>query len=192
MPNRRHHLLIDDQMIDRVVGAHVVLGEVTKEPKGALLIEDKPWEVRFDNLYANVLYSPNDGVFKAWYNPFIIDPETTDSTPEQRAAKPYQPREDEREMCLCYATSTDGFEWEKPALGRVALGGSDENNLVMCRVHGVGVRREYDPNVPNYLAFMRRGAATSDDGLEWSAYPCADIGAQGDTPNAVLFLRADG
>jgi hypothetical protein len=33
--------------------------------------EEKPWEARFDNLYANVLREPHTGLYRCWYSPFI-------------------------------------------------------------------------------------------------------------------------
>ena len=50
------YLVLNDRIIDEVVAAKLTLGEVTKYPQNPLFGEDRPWEPRFDNVYANVIY----------------------------------------------------------------------------------------------------------------------------------------
>ena len=66
------YLVLDDRIIDEVIAAQLTLGEITKHPQNPLFGEDKPWEPRFDNVYANVIYDVEDKRYKCWYNPFII------------------------------------------------------------------------------------------------------------------------
>ena len=46
------YLVLDDRIIGEVVAAKLTLGEVTKHPRNPPFGEDKPWEPRFDNVYA--------------------------------------------------------------------------------------------------------------------------------------------
>ena len=114
------YLVLDDRIIDEVVAAKLTLGAVTKHPQNPLFGEDKPWEPRFDNVYANVIYDSKDRLYKCWYNPFIVDERVTHTPPEKRHpdfGNYMDMKPNRREMGLCYAFSTDGIHWEKPELG---------------------------------------------------------------------------
>lgn len=180
--------ILDSRVIGQTRGARLSLGTVQKEPRGSLLTEEKPWEVRFDNLYANTVFDQEEQVYKCWYNPFIIDEVTSNTSLEQRASLRYRPKA--REMGVCYAISKDGIVWQKPDLGIIEFDGSSRNNLVMRDVHGVGVY--WDPNDANpqrrYKAFSHNGVATSPDGLHWSqVVPCPEMEAVGDTHNNLFW-----
>ena len=68
-PERR--LLLDPAVVERAEGARLVLGSVEKDSHNPLFGEDKPWEIKFDNLYANVMFDEAESLYKCWYNPFI-------------------------------------------------------------------------------------------------------------------------
>ena len=70
---RDRYLLLDSRIIDKVHNAKLSVGKITKHPDNPLLLEDKPWEKRFDNLYGNIIYDEIDGIYKLWYSPFIVD-----------------------------------------------------------------------------------------------------------------------
>ena len=172
VPSRKY-LVLDDRVIERTENARVALGTVEKDPDSPFFTEDRPWEARGDNMYCNVLYDEDDGLYKCWYNPFI------------------EFSEHGRETALCYAVSRDGIAWEKPELGICEFDGSTANNIVKRMVHGAGVRkdtRETDPErrfklfyktqdeeaqTPEMrsqgLMWMR--AATSPDGIRWTDDP---------------------
>ena len=78
------HLVLDSRIIDEAVNAKLTVGEVSKHPSNPLFAEDKPWEPRYDNVYANVIYDEDDEIYKCWYNPFIIDERVTSTPPEKR------------------------------------------------------------------------------------------------------------
>ena len=182
--NQFKYLLLDSHIIGRAENVRLVLGKVEKDSNNPLFIEDKPWEVRFDNLYANVIFDDEEQVYKVWYNPFIIDEVTSNTPPVERKCTPYKPKK--REMGVCYAISNDGIVWEKPELGIIDFNGSKKNNLVMRRVHGVGIKKDMrDSNLQQrYKAFMQGGVATSPDGLHWSDFiACPEVNARGDTHN---------
>lgn len=107
-----------------------VLGKAMKHPSNPLVVEDRPWEVRTDNMYPNVIYDQEEHIFKLWYTPFVSFPEI-------------------RECALCYATSVDGIHWEKPELDICGYRGVTRTNILSRLVHGAGVvkdPRESDPS----------------------------------------------
>src|SRR5689334_2746014 len=79
------HLLLDSRLIESTEGVTLRLGPVTKSPANPLFREDRPWEVRFDNLYPNVLFDEKKGRYRCWYSPFIVDPEVSESSAAERA-----------------------------------------------------------------------------------------------------------
>lgn len=188
-PDRAKRLLLDDRVVASVENVHLTIGQVTKETRNPLFVEDQPWEVRFDNLYANVIYDQDAHLYKCWYNPFIIDAATSNTPLTARATKSYQP-DKMREMGVCLATSVDGLTWTKPALRLQEFNGSWENNLVMRHIHGAGIFRdahEPDPAL-RYKALMQYGVAVSPDGLHWSAVrPCPEIESRWDTHNNLFW-----
>ncbi|MBN1554837.1 MAG: hypothetical protein JXA11_08825 [Phycisphaerae bacterium] len=190
------YLLLDDRNIASTDNARLFPGPVRKDSRNPLFGEEKPWEVRFDNLYPNVIFDPDDGLFKCWYNPFIVDESVQRTPPEKRGEAQYDQLLP-REMAVCYAVSRDGLVWEKPELGLVEFEGSAANNIVMRPTHGAGVRN--DPADPDperrYKMFTsmeekhdQLAVSFSRDGLRWSPYiPCPNIGSHGDTHNT--FFR---
>src|ERR1700691_4240035 len=69
--NPAKRLLLDPELVEHADGVALKLGTVVKEARNPLFGEDKPWEIRFDNLYANVIFDNSENIFKCWYNPFI-------------------------------------------------------------------------------------------------------------------------
>ena len=135
--NRRKYLVLDSRIIDTTEDVALRVGTSTKHPDNPLFGEDKPWELRFDNLYPNAIFDEDDQLFKCWYNPFIVDTATAGTPPEQRESIAYTKVQNQRrEMGLCYAASKDGISWEKPNLGLVEYENSKENNLVIRASHG--------------------------------------------------------
>ena len=188
------YLVLDDRIIDEVIAAELTLGEITKHPQNPLFGEDKSWEPRFDNVYANVIYDVEEKLYKCWYNPFIIDERVTHTLPEKRHpdwCNYMDVKPNGREMGLCYAFSTDGIYWVKPELGLVTLGGNKQNNILMRRVNGAGVfkdKHETDP-ARRYKMFFcgepHMTVAFSADGLHWSEpVPIPQVEAHGTHPNA--------
>ncbi len=191
------HLLLDKRVVDRTENARLVIGRVAKDPANPLFKEDRPWEPRFDNLYANVLYDEQDKLYKCWYSPFIIDQRTTCTPPEQRSKINYiKAKPNAREMGVCYATSQDGIAWVKPELGLVEFQGSKRNNIVVRGPHGGGVTKDLrDPDPARRYKMLaksgeqgRVGVAFAADGLRWSALrECPEINAAGDTHNNAFW-----
>lgn len=187
----RKYLVLDSRIVDRAESLRLFLGQAVKDRRNPLFAEDKPWEPRFDNLYANVLWDEREKRFKCWYSPFTIDPAVRNTPREQWGSVPYAPRR--REMGVCYAVSKDGLRWEKPELGLVEFDGSTRNNLVKRGPHGAGVffdPRDPDPSRRYKMFFRGRHMAGmfSSDGLRWSGdvdFPA--IEAAGDTHNNAFW-----
>ena len=190
-PAHAKHLVLDGRIIASTDNARLAVGTVKKHTANPLFREDKPWEPRFDNLYANVLYDEQDKRYKCWYSPFIVDKAASETPRAERSRVPYRSRG--REMGVCYAVSKDGLKWEKPELGLVEFGGSKANNLVVRGPHGAGVFRdphEADP-ARRYKMFYRGAGMCvrfSADGLRWGEeIRCPQIAARGDTHNNALW-----
>ena len=199
------HLLLDSRVIASITNAKLELGTVTKHPANPLFVEEffadppKPWEARLDNVYPNVIYDEDEGVFKCWYKSFIVD-EASNHTPlNRRTRRPYG--ETKREEGLLYAFSVDGIRWEKPALGIINFGGLTANNLVMRRathgLHAGGVLKDArDPDPARRYKFIHRNASArrmascfSADGLRWSQPLLWDEhDAVGDCHNNAIWL----
>jgi hypothetical protein len=187
------YLLLDSRVVAETQNARLTLGTVQKHASNPLMAEDKPWEVRFDNLYANVLYDPADRLYKCWYSPFIVDLSSKGMSLAQRNSTRYRPPPG-REMGVCYAVSRDGLKWEKPELNLVEFEGGKANNLVLRGPHGAGVFWDTDDPNPQrrYKMFHAKDVLRfSADGLHWSdPEPCPNVGSRGDTHNNLL--RAPG
>ena len=179
--------MLDSRIIRTVTGGRLRIGNAVKEPCNPLLSEDMPWEVRFDNLYPNVVYDADAAVWRLWYNPFIIDEVVSNTPPEDRKGITYQPGT--REMGVCYAWSHDGITWHRPALGIFEFDGTGANNLVMRDTHGVGVYYdEADTDAARrYKAMHHTGVAWSPDGLRWISRECPEMDAIGDTHNNCIW-----
>ncbi|MDB6169290.1 MAG: hypothetical protein JWM88_2154 [Verrucomicrobia bacterium] len=203
LPARSSYLLLDDRVVDRAEHVQLKVGSVAKHPANPLFKEDRPWEVRFDNVYPNLAYDAQTRRYVCWYSPFIVDELTAATPKEKRAGVPYHSTPT-REMALCYATSADGIHWEKPDLGVVEFDGGRKNNLVLRASHGAGVlwdRAEKDP-ARRYKVFggrqipgqkRRFQVAFSLDGIHWSdPVLCPEIGVEGDTHNNAIWAPALG
>ncbi len=197
-PARKRFLLLDSRIVAETTNAKLTLGTVKKDPRNPLFIEDKPWEPRFDNLYANILFDEEDKLYKCWYSPFIICKSTTNTPKDQQVNGgefKYMGKHTgrRREMGVCYAYSKDGIAWTKPELGLVEFDGSKANNLVWCGPHGTGIFKDAKAKIPSrrYKAFFKGETISvgfSPDGLHWSeAVPCPEANVPGDTHNNALW-----
>ncbi len=201
-PAQGRHLLLDARIVEDAQNATLTLGTVRKYGSNPLFDEDKPWEKRFDNLYANIIYDDEEQIYKCWYSPFIVDNSSMGMTIEQRKEVKYSGPKD-REMAICYATSRDGIDWHKPELGLVEYEGSRANNIVWrgggdTRAlkegpHGSGVfkdLRDPDPD-RRYKALLKSemlSVAFSADGIHWGpAIACPEANSAGDTHNNAFW-----
>ena len=198
----RRHLLLDQRMVEEVRNAELTLGTVRKHGSNPLFGEDRPWEMRFDNLYANVLFDEEEQIYKVWYSPFIVDHSAKGMSAQQWKETRYQ-APFEREMALCYANSKDGITWTKPELGLVDYNGSKANNILWrgsgntrakkAGPHGSGVFKDLDDPDPRrrYKALLKSEILTvafSGDGIYWEpAIACPEANSAGDTHNNAFW-----
>ena len=194
-------LVLDSRVILQAQDAALELGSVQKSERNPLFREEffavppKRWEARYDNVYPNVIYDEEEGIYKCWYSVFMRD---NHAPLAQRPQMAYQ--SGEREDGLLYAISKDGIVWEKPALGIIEFDGSTANNIVMSKtthgIHAGGVFKDsHDPDPVRRYKFLHRNAsarrmavAFSPDGIHWSQpilWPEHD--AVGDCHNNALW-----
>ena len=88
--NSDKYLLLDTSLWAQAVHLKLTPGLARKAGENPLFGEELPWEVRYDNLYANVIFDPTDNLYNCWYNPFIIDVTTTDTPTIQRERGVYR------------------------------------------------------------------------------------------------------
>jgi hypothetical protein len=196
---RGKYYVLDSRVIASSDNAKLEVGKVKKHKANPLFVEDKAWEMRYDNLYGNVIYDEKEKIYKCWYSPFIIDAEwDRKMTVEQRNKKRYPARG--REMGICYATSKDGIKWTKPELGlmnydpkkrRDRNSGDKKNNIVLRGPHGAGVfRDDRDPDPKRRYKTIYQGLYTSvsPDGLHWAKpEKCKGVRVAGDTHNNAFW-----
>ena len=168
-----------------------------------LFVQDRPWEIRIDNGYPNVLYDEKEKLFHCYYTLFTDDLDTEGTDVAERTARNYRPRMD-RVTSLAYARSRDGIHWEKPSLGRVEWRGSRDNNLLFLFAHGTGVMidsREPDVSrrfklvtkvdIPGQGTYM--AVAFSPDGVNWSELiPWPDYNPTADSHNLPYWNEEKG
>ena len=65
--HQTRHMLLDTRIWQDSHNLQRVLGDVRKEAMNPLFVEDRPWEVRFDNLYPNVLFDPQFQLYRCWF-----------------------------------------------------------------------------------------------------------------------------
>ena len=168
--NNQRFLFLDDRNIDFSDNVILKLGRVDKHTKNPLMIEDQSWEQRYDNFYGNIIYDQTEKLFKCWYSPFIVANSSSGMSYDDRQNIEYEGHENQ-EMGICYATSKDGFCWDKPDLNLVDFDDNKSNNIIFRGPHGAGIF--YDEQVATddaryKLIFQGLKTSYSSDGLIWS------------------------
>jgi hypothetical protein len=195
---REKYLLLDDRIIEPATGVRLAVGQVTKHPRNPLFVEDRPWEVRFDNVYANVIYDAQENVYKCWYSPFVIDSMHQTTPRDQRGSTTYRAVSKkladagrwQREMGICYATSQDGLAWTKPLLDLQVWQGQP-SNILAIGPHGAGIFKDPNERDPSrrYKLFTGMTWAVSADGVHWGKpTACPEVEAVADTHNNALWV----
>ena len=183
------YLLLDNRIIEKTENVRLEVGKVEKHEANPLFGEEKEWEMRFDNLYGNVIFDKEENIYKCWYSPFIVDSVSHGMTLEQRDREYIDPPD--REMGICYATSKDGIIWEKPDLGLVEYNGSKKNNIVWRGPHGAGVFKdlqEKDTAKRYKVIFQGMAVSFSFDGIHWDEKVKVNgVKVAGDTHNNAFW-----
>lgn len=108
----RRELFVDKALVDSVDGA----AEFVLHPphdEGEVFQFDKPWEGLFCG-YATILHV--DGKYRLYYR-----------------GMPKAGSDGTNVESTCYAESTDGIHWTRPALGLYEYDGSKENNIILAQ-----------------------------------------------------------
>ena len=165
--NRTDLFLHDDHLVAETQGLTLTPGRIRKHPGNPILVKDKPWEVGNLN-YTCVMQDREEELYKMWYQ--VIRPKPGGGGNES--------------WCL-YATSRNGFQWEKPSLGIVEYEGSKANNIVLHEHEGIRgtpsywVEKDYaDPDPERRYKMMLQSwdfrgraahMASSPDGVNWTS-----------------------
>ena len=111
-------LLVDPTVVsDRGDSWEVVINQPIKEPSSPLLVEDKLWDVRWDNTYPTARYDPETKKYRIWTNAFIGGGKQHPSWSVKPPIKPW-PR---FHTGVTYFESDDGVNRIKPTLGVVTF-----------------------------------------------------------------------
>lgn len=114
----------------------VKLSVQTPEKSPPVLVADQPWEWEV-GAYGNVLYE--EGRYRMWYGVRGKAGQTGS---------------------VCYAESTNGFQWRKPRLGLHDRDGSTANNVVYPKaIEGMVFRDPSGPDAERYKLISMEGSA---------------------------------
>ena len=172
----RKQLFIDDRFIES--SKHVQLTMNPPRKLGPVLRATEPWEEAYLGFLAAVV--DHDDVIRMWYRAQAAEGTKT------------------KGGVLCYATSTDGFHWDKPRLGLHEFGGSTDNNILM---RGIAAGTVFlDPVAPPHQRFKfphqlywpdpEKGGMYvhwSADGIHWQGGQTRVLPLVPDTANQVHY-----
>ena len=163
-------LLLDDHIVEDRWKLERILQQPEKHARNPVLLRDKPWEG--DMAYQpNAFWDDERGCYRMWYQCF--------SRSNYHGAGP--------PCYVCYAESSDGYEWHKPLFDVCDFPGFDQTNVVYCgtyypRAQGVQVFKDLDDPDPSRRykmicleRYLRDGSLASGvglvcspDGLRWT------------------------
>ena len=179
-------LFIDDDVVACVRNVKRAQHTPKKHPANPLIVRDKPWEVvpYFRTPCFNVVYDPQDDLFKCWYEDFY-DYFGTSKVDMLQGDRIY------------YAQSRDGIRWEKPIFDKLEHNGQGTNcvfsyppyemascNSILLDVNDPNPARRYkslyvlrSPNINRPKRSPSGGLhenglhlAFSPDGIDWTPY----------------------
>ena len=182
--NRWRQLFLDNFIIESMFGEiYRTVKQPLKDERNPILRPEYPWEGRIV-VPSTVIFDDEEEIFKMWY-------QTVRPVPEKYRGESFWG------VCgsICYATSEDGVEWEKPFLNIVEFEGSKRNNIVYDSprhyIDYASIIKDLDETDPEKRYKMtvfigesktRRGLRYfySPDGVNWKGgiqlgvYPCDD------------------
>lgn len=157
---------LDDYLIFEASKVRPFMTRPSKYQGNPILVADRPWEHSFgvEITGQTVIYDEEEKIFKMWYLAWT----------RKDGTRPW-----------CYATSKDGYDWEKPNLGIHEFEGSTRNNImadwpdphyfnVIKDSHEPDLQRRYKAmgEYEGPRANHTGGAAVafSPDGIHWTQY----------------------
>ena len=174
--------LLEGSTVEDVWRVRRKLNPLVKSSRNPILLRDREWETSGPIIHGTVLYDPEDKLFKCWYQIF--------SNEAYREHRPWSYR-------ICYATSSDGYEWHKPDLGLMEWKGSKQNNYIklgrdnvsaFCVVIAPPESRAPHRFLALYLDKPGVCLAYSDNGTEWTEHPLNPIEpSHSDDHNILLY-----
>ena len=168
-------MFLDDAMLAQTENVWRSLHHPVRAEANPVLVPDRAWEGYLVLQPGTVIRDEEDGCFKMWYN-----------------AQPSRDRPDAGKN-LCYATSSDGANWDKPELGLEGFDGSTANNILLRDVEWTHCvlkdAAERDTERRYKLLYWTPAgdgihAAFSADGVRWRPWednPVVPRRATGDT-----------
>ncbi|MCB1098095.1 MAG: hypothetical protein KDN22_21165 [Verrucomicrobiae bacterium] len=154
------YLLLNSDRIASSDHVELVPGKPEKHAGNPIMVEDKPWEVRYGDLSANVIFDPFEKFFKGWFSPFIV----SESTAQAGTA---------REAGVLYGTSHNGELWNKPLLDLNPWSDGTKTNILVREAYGASVFRDQRDASRLYKMIYSTGnklaTRTSADGIRWSS-----------------------
>jgi hypothetical protein len=158
-------------VFDRPLFPTIAVSDRTDQP---LLKASRPWE-DFCITYCRVLRDGNN--WRMWYIAFDHNYKTDD------------------DYYVCYATSTDGVQWDRPKLGIVNYNGSKDNNIIAKGEFGnaVFVDPQADASERYKVVYIKPHGAewwiyggVSGDGIHWKAMDAPLLKKNSDTDNVCI------
>lgn len=158
-------LFVDNSIIAKKSGLTRSYHAFDKYSGNPVLQADQPWEGESTFIAGTVLSTEDHSGYRMWYRTY-------------------------EDIPSCYATSTDGIHWTKPALGIISFNGSSANNMFTTLARGVSVMHTpFNTNQSRRYTFFGTGSANfvgawSSDGIHWSGVPNNPLMSPGDTGHA--------
>jgi len=162
----RKELFLDDRFIAEMSGLSRRFGKPRVYAENPVIRADQPWEK--DAAFVDsglVIYDEQEDLFKAWY----------------QGGACYGPEDG---SIMCYATSKDGINWDKPSLGVVEFEDSKDNNIVLraqCMMHDPAPIIDYADPDPNrrYKAIWWGGRKDESQKDGWLLGHCVGFSPDG-------------
>jgi len=200
-PPAAKYMLLDDRNVISS-DAKLVLGTVEKHPAGAMIKQERDYEMRFDNMQPNVWYDQQLKKWRAWYSAFTSCSKPMHEVPfcDNRPAQcgsfvNHSDNHASRGIGLLYAESDDGVAWVKPDLNMTDWKGSKANNLIELGGMTTGIYLDEAANSPSERYKVatgtngKGGVVLSADGVHWGAVKDLEAETHGrwDTPKNIVW-----
>lgn len=174
--------LLEGSTVEDFWGVRRRVNPLIRSSRNPIIVKDRNWEGSGPYTYGSALYDPQDKLFKCWYTVYH------DNEYRKRLPGSYM---------VCYATSKDGYLWQKPELDLVEWKASRRNNFIRLGQKYVsaitviltppdsGIRSRY---VAAYLDAPGICLAYSDNGTEWTEHKLNPIDSRhSDTHNSIVY-----